>query len=143
MEKIAGARARRKDGFTLLDILVAACVLGLVVAGFSAYVTSTRKTMNQANQLADATRAAASALEVLKGQLEDSASFKSVYDGAESQPSMQSLERDINNRKYVVTVTVSRAPAPLYALKARARAVWGENHGIEVGVLIPGHSDFL
>lgn len=137
------AKAGSRQGFTLLEILIGVCVLAITTACLMAYVSSLRKSLTQGSRLGDATRAASTALEVLKGELKDSVAFKTLYEDAGRQPVRKEVERDINNRKYSVTLTLTRAPAPLYALKARARAAWNGHHDVEVGVLLPGPSDFL
>jgi type II secretory pathway pseudopilin PulG len=114
-----GAEARRgcRNGFALVEILVGVCVLALTTACLMSYFPSMRRALSQGNQLADATRAASSALETVKGQVADSLAFKTLYDGAELQPFSQEIERDINNRKITIRLTISRAPSPLYALR--------------------------
>lgn len=137
-----GGRSRGA-GFTLLEIVVGLAVLGVVLVGLTAYVGSQRRSLHVANQLADGTRAASSALETLKGRLADSAYFRQAYDDAKHRPRVSVQNLDVNNRPYTVTVTLVRAPGDLYALKARARAAWNRDHGMELGVLCPGPSDAL
>ncbi len=136
-------RSGRGDGFTLMEILVGLTVLGLAVFTFSAYAAGQRKSLNHSNRLADGTRIAASELETLKGRLADSAYFKTVYDRAGARPDVRTIERKVNGMKYAVTLTLGRAPAPLYGLKARARADWDGGHSIELGLLCPGVSGWL
>jgi prepilin-type N-terminal cleavage/methylation domain-containing protein len=132
-----------RRGFTLLEIAVGLVVLALAVFTFTAYASGQRKGLNRSNQLADGTRAAATALETLKGQLADSAYFKSVYSGTASRADISTANRTISGVAYAITVTIRRAPAPLYALTARARAVWGQGHASEVGLLYPGSAEGL
>jgi len=134
---------RGARGFTLLEIAVGLVVLALAVFTFTAYASGQRKGLNRSNQLADGTRAAASALETLKGQLADSAYFKSVYAGTASSAEVSTSNRTIGRADYAITVTIRRAPAPFYALKARARAVWRQGHAAEVGLLLPGAAEEL
>lgn len=138
-----GTRSASGNGFSVLEILVGVCALALAAACLMPYVSSLREALNNGNQIADATRAAATALEVLKGQAADSLAFKTLYEKAGMRPVLQNVEREINNRKYSVTLTISRAPSPLYGLKARARADWKGRHKVEMGVLLPGPSEFL
>jgi prepilin-type N-terminal cleavage/methylation domain-containing protein len=142
-EAIGADPGRRNHGFTLLEIMVGTSVLVLVFLGLFAYASSQRKALNRANQIVDGTRAAAQALELLKGELADSAGFGALYAQAASRPRVRTSRQEINRRMYTVTVTVSRAPAPLYAVKARARSTWSRIHAVELGLLIPGRSDLL
>jgi hypothetical protein len=135
--------SRRRNGFSVLEILVGFCALALVAACLMPFVSSLRVALNKGNQIADATRAASTALEALKGELADSLAFNTIYGQVELRPAVRTLERDINKRKFSVTLTISRAPSPLYALKARARTVWSGTHKVELGVLLPGPSEFL
>lgn len=134
---------RGRRGFTLLEIAVGITVLALALFTFTAYAHGQRKGLNRSNHLADGTRAAASALQALKGQLADSAYFKSVYDGTASRADVRTSTRTIDGMAYTLTLTLTRMPAPLYGLKARARAVWDHGHAIELGLLYPGVSEAL
>lgn len=135
------ARARR--GFTLMEILVGIIVLGLALFTFTAYAQGQRKSLNRSNRLADGTRAAASALQTLKGQLADSAAFKAAYDRAGHGGDVRNLYSDVNGTRYEITLILTRAPSPLYGIKARARAEWDHGHAVELGLLCPGAAGVL
>jgi prepilin-type N-terminal cleavage/methylation domain-containing protein len=134
---------RGQRGYTLLEIMVGLTVLGLALFSFTAYAQGQRKALNRSKRLVDGTRAAASALQVLKGQLADSAAFAAAYDGTGSHADVRTLDRDVNGMRYSITLTLTRAPAPLYGIKARARATWDRGHSVELGMLCPGATGFL
>jgi prepilin-type N-terminal cleavage/methylation domain-containing protein len=138
MRRLPSGRGQR--GFTLIEILVGLSVLGMACISLSAYTASQRKGLYKSSQLSDATQAAASALETLKGQMADSAAFKKMYDNAAGRTVTQSGQKTVNKRVYAVDLAISRAPAPLYALKVRAKASWAENHKVTLGLLYPGAS---
>lgn len=118
-------------------------MLVLVTLGLFTYTSSQRKALNRGNQIVEGTRAAAQALELVKGELADSARFKALYTKAASRPQARVLQQVVNHRNYTVEVTFTCAPAPLYLLKARAHSTWSRIHAVEVGLLIPGRSDLL
>lgn len=126
-----------------MEILVGIIVLGLALFTFTAYAQGQRKSLNRSNRLADGTRAAASALQSLKGQLADSAYFKSAYDRAGHGADVRSSVSDINGKRFTITLVLTRAPAPLYGIKARARAEWDRGHAVELGLLCPGAAGVL
>ena len=126
-----------------MEILVGLTVLGLAIFTFAAYTQAQRKGLNRSNHFADGSRAAASALQSLKGQLADSGYFASVYVGLGSRPEVRTSAREVNGMRYAITLTLARAPAPLYGIKARARAAWSQGHSVEIGLLYPGISGFL
>ena len=127
-------------GFTLIEILVGLLVLGFACVCLSAYTASQRKGLYKSSRLSDATHAAASALETIKGQLADSAAFKKIYDNAAGITVTQSSQETVNKSVYVVDLAITRAPAPLYALNVRAKVIWGEKHSVALGLLYPGAS---
>ena len=131
---------RGQRGFTLIEILAGLFVLGLACICLSAYTASQRKGLYKSSQLSDATLAAASALETIKGQLADSAAFKKMYDDAAGRTVTQSGQKSINKIVYAVDLAIARAPAPLYALSVRAKATWAEKHRVTLGLLYPGAS---
>ena len=131
---------RGERGFTLIEILVGLFVLGSACICLSAYTASQRKGLYKSSRLSDATHAAASALETIKGQLADSAAFKMMYDNAAGHTITQSSQKTVNKNVYAVDLAIARAPAPLYALNVRAKVAWAENHRVELGLLYPGAS---
>lgn len=135
---IRPAGLKGRSGFTLMEIMVGIVVLGLALFTFTAYAQGQRKSLNRSNRLADGTRAAASALQTLKGQLADSAYFKSEYDRARTGPTTRASSSDVNGIRYDITLVLTRAPAPLYGIQARARAQWNRGHTVELGLLFPG-----
>lgn len=137
------AAPRAQPGFTLMEIMVGMIVLALALFTFTAYASGQRKGLNSSNHLADGTRAAASALQSLKGQLGDSLYFKTTYDGLASRPRVSQAATEVNGIRYDLTVTLTRAPAPLYGIKARAVAKWGRGRTVELGLLCPGATDAL
>jgi Tfp pilus assembly protein PilV len=124
----------------LIEILVGFLVLGLACICLSAYTASQRKGLYKSSQLSDATQAAASALETIKGQLADSSAFKKLYDDAAGRTVTRSSQKTVNNSVYAIDLAIARAPAPLYALNVRAKASWAENHRVTLGLLYPGAS---
>lgn len=135
--------ARGQGGFSLMEILVGLIVLALALFTFTAYSSGQRKGLHESNRLSDGTRAAASALETLKGQLQDSAYFKTTFTGLASRAKVSRIALDVNGTHYDVSLTLTRAPAPLYGIKARALAQWGRERTVELGLLMPGASDAL
>lgn len=131
---------RGQRGFTLIEILVGFLVLCLAFFCLSAYTSSQRKGLYKSGQLSDATLAAASALEIIKGELADSAAFKKMYDDAAGRAVTQSSQNTVNKVVYAIDLSISRAPAPLYALNVRAKATWAETHTVTLGLLYPGAS---
>jgi hypothetical protein len=94
----------------------------------------------KSGQLSDGTQAAVSALEDMKRQLSDSATFKNMYEKAGYGGFPIAKNSTINAVPYTVTVTVRRGPASDYLLHLRARAAWKGSHSVEFGVLVPGAS---
>lgn len=126
-----------------MEILMGLMVLGLAVFTFTAYTKGQRKGLNRSNHFADGSRAAASALQSLKGQLADSAYFATVFRGTGSHPDVRVVASDVNGTRFTITLTLTRTPAPLYGIKARARAEWDHGHAVELGLLCPGASEYL
>jgi Tfp pilus assembly protein PilV len=131
------------EGFTFLEILVGLIVLALAFVSLSAYTASQRKGLYKSSQLADGTQVAATALETMRGQLSDSAAFASLYHQAQTGPRSISSQRTVNNFPFYIALTVTCAPAPLYALHVRAKVTWKSTHAIELGMLYPGAATTL
>lgn len=134
---------RRAGGFSLLEVLLGFFVLAVAFVSLGAYVSSQRGGLNRAGRLSDGTHVAVSVLEAQKALLADSAAFRALFDQAAFVPRTTSLERTVNHVRYGVAVTVSRAPAPLYALKVRARVSWTGSRAVELGVMVPGATGVL
>ena len=130
-------------GFTLLEILIGFFVLAIAFVGMAAYNATQRGSLNRSGRLSDGTQIAMSALETSKAQLADSSGFRREYDLAGIAPRTTSRDVVLNNVHYTVDMTVTRAPAPLYALKVRSRVKWKASHAIEMGVLVPGATPTL
>jgi len=136
-------RGRGQRGFTFLEILVGLIVLAMACVCLTAYSVSQRKGLHKSSQFSDATQAAATALETMKGQLADSLAFKKLYDQAASGPLAQSATTSINKGTYALAYTIARAPSPLYALNVRVKVTWESNHSYTLGMLYPGASSTL
>jgi prepilin-type N-terminal cleavage/methylation domain-containing protein len=139
----APVKRRGQKGFTLVEIAVGLTVLALAFVCLTAYSMGQRRGLHKSSQLADATQAAATALETLKGQLADSASFKKLYDQASGGAVSQSDKKIINKGTFGLAYTIARAPSPLYALKIRVKVTWESKHTITLGMLYPGASKVL
>ena len=133
----------RQAGFTLMEILVGLCVLALAFICLTAYSKSQLRGLTKSNQLSDASQTAATALETLKGQLQDSLYFKKMFNQAGSRPVIKEDKRTLNSTAYGVKLTLTRAPSPLYALKVRADICWDSKHSLALGMLYPGATDAL
>lgn len=125
-------------GFSILEILIGFFVLSIAFVSLGAYTSGQRSGLHKSNQLSDGTQAAVSALEEMKRELSDSATFKQRFDQSEHGPISFSRGRTVNSIPYAVQVTVTRGPAADYLLKVRARATWKGSHAVEFGVLVPG-----
>jgi prepilin-type N-terminal cleavage/methylation domain-containing protein len=140
-------RIRRRfsgsQGFTLIEIMVGLCVLALAFVSLSAYTAGQRKGLYKSGQFADATQVAASALETMKGTLADSLKFKQLYNQVANYPNTISSQKMVNNFPYTIAITLTRAPAPLYALNVRAKVSWKSIHTYELGMLFPGTASAL
>jgi Tfp pilus assembly protein PilV len=134
-------RAGSQRGFSIVEILIGFFVLSIAFVSLGAYTTSQRSGLHKSNQLSDGTQAAASALEEMKRELSDSATFRQRYDQTAFGSLSFQRDRTLNHVDYGVTVTLTRGPSPDYLLKARARATWKGSHAVEFGVLVPGASD--
>ena len=131
------------EGSSLLEILIGLLVLALAYASLLAYTTSQRNGLTIAGQLSDGTRVASTALESVKGMLADSIAFANIFSEAQFAPKVFSNRSIMNNQSYAITLTLNRAPAPLYALVVRAKVSWKSIHSFEMGVLIPGSTSTL
>lgn len=139
----ARVKRRGQAGFTLIEISVGMIVLAVACVCLTAYSIGQRRGLHKSSQLADATQAAATALEVLKGQLADSAAFKKLYDQASGGAVSQTDKKTINMGSYGLAYTIARAPSPLYALNIRVKVTWESKHTITLGMLYPGASKVL
>jgi type II secretory pathway pseudopilin PulG len=134
---------RGKHGFTILEILIGICVLAFSFFALSGYSSFQRLGLNKASQLAAGTQVAASALEATKLQLADSLTFRSLFDQSAIYPKVITRQSTVNHVAYTVRLTLEHAQSPLYALKIRALASWGNAHRVELGVLFPGAGETL
>lgn len=130
--------APRQAGFSIVEILIGFFVLSVAFVSLGAYTSGQRSGLNKSNQLSDGTQAAVSALEEVKRELSDSATFRQRYESAGHGPVGFDRGRTLNNVAYGVRITITRGPAADYLLKVRARATWKGNHAVEFGVLVPG-----
>jgi prepilin-type N-terminal cleavage/methylation domain-containing protein len=138
----AQLKVRGQRGFTFLEILVGLIVLALACVCLTAYSITQRRGLHKSSQFSDATQAAATALETMKGQLADSLAFKKLY-GQANSPVTQTDKKTINKGTYALAFTIARAPSPLYALKVRVKVTWESKHSVTLGMLYPGASSAL
>ncbi len=129
---------RAQAGFSIVEILIGFFILSVAFVSLGAYTSTQRSGLYKSNQLADGTQAAVSALEEMKRELSDSATFKQRYALTASGALPLQRDRKVNNVPYGVTVTLTRGPANDYLLKVRAKATWKGSHSVEFGVLVPG-----
>lgn len=132
------ASARGERGFSIVELLIGFFVLSIAFVSLGAYTSGQRSGLHKSNQLSDGTQAAVSALEEMKRELSDSATFKQRFDQSAHGPLAYDRGRTVNNMAFGVRVTISRGPSTDYLLKVRARSTWKGSHAVEFGVLVPG-----
>lgn len=134
---------RPQRGFSIVEILIGFFILSITFVSLGAYTSSQRSGLYKSSQLSDGTQVAVSALEEMKRQLSDSATFRKFYDQASHGAYPTTQNRTLNAVPYTVTVTVRQGPPADYLLKLRARVTWKGNHAVEFGVLVPGATNGL
>lgn len=131
-------RLRAQAGFSLLELMLSATVLGIVMVFFSFFVRGQIAGMKKSEQLSNATQVAIGALEKCKNELADSARFRERFDGTDKGPDEDFRTASMNKMDYSITLSYARAADPLYALKVQARVRWNKLHSVKLGVLVPG-----
>lgn len=135
--------ARRQSGFSLLELMIGAAALGIILVFFGFFMRGQIAGAKKSERLASATQVALGALEETKNLLADSARFAERFDEAKHGGDADTRTAKVNRQKYDITLTYAPAPAPLYALKVRAKVRWNMMHAVDVGVLIPGPSRLM
>jgi hypothetical protein len=82
-------------------------------------------------------------LERVKTDLADSARFATKFASAGTGPIVASSTTKENAKTYKVTLTYTRAPNPLYALRVQALVGWNTVHAVRMAVLVPGPNPLL